>query len=270
MKDYYKIGEISKIYGIGPDSLRYYEEIGVLKPLRDDNGYRMYSMQDIWRLNVIKDLRNLDFSMKKIKEYLDNRTLESTKQMLNDQIKLLEKKIDELKRSQKSMSYRLKSIDDISRFSKFNIIEVTFIESRKVLQLNGKVSRDEEVDFLIRKLQKEYEDRLYLFGNKNIGAVLSMEQVKNNIYNQYESVFFLLDSDDPNYNMMLNEGYYITLTYKGSYEQSRAFIPQMIEFIEDSGYEILSSPIEIYKIDIHETSCIEEFVTQIQIPVILG
>jgi len=28
MKDYYKIGEISKIYNIGRDSLMYYEEIG--------------------------------------------------------------------------------------------------------------------------------------------------------------------------------------------------------------------------------------------------
>ena len=29
MKDYYKIGEISKIYGIGRDFLMYYEEIGI-------------------------------------------------------------------------------------------------------------------------------------------------------------------------------------------------------------------------------------------------
>ncbi|MDL0195921.1 MerR family DNA-binding transcriptional regulator, partial [Clostridioides difficile] len=35
MKDYYKIGEISKIYGIGRDSLMYYEEIGILRPVRD-------------------------------------------------------------------------------------------------------------------------------------------------------------------------------------------------------------------------------------------
>ncbi|HBL5898494.1 TPA: MerR family DNA-binding transcriptional regulator, partial [Clostridioides difficile] len=37
MKDYYKIGEISKIYGIGRDSLMYYEEIGILRPVRDIN-----------------------------------------------------------------------------------------------------------------------------------------------------------------------------------------------------------------------------------------
>lgn len=46
MKKYYKIGEISKLYSISPDSLRYYEDLGILKPKRDVNGYRMYSIND--------------------------------------------------------------------------------------------------------------------------------------------------------------------------------------------------------------------------------
>ena len=54
MKDYYKIGEISKIYSIGKDSLMYYEKLGILNPIRDKNGYRLYSINDIWRLNLIK------------------------------------------------------------------------------------------------------------------------------------------------------------------------------------------------------------------------
>ena len=37
MKDYYKINEIARLYGIGVDSLRYYEKLGILKPRRDTN-----------------------------------------------------------------------------------------------------------------------------------------------------------------------------------------------------------------------------------------
>lgn len=41
-KKYYKIGEISKLFHIGMDSIRYYEEIGILKPHRDpENNYRL-------------------------------------------------------------------------------------------------------------------------------------------------------------------------------------------------------------------------------------
>ena len=61
MKHYYRIGEISRLYGVGPDSLRYYEELGILKPHRGENNYRMYHIHDLWRLNVIRDLRSLDF-----------------------------------------------------------------------------------------------------------------------------------------------------------------------------------------------------------------
>lgn len=65
MKDYYKIGEISKIYGIGRDSLMYYEEIGILRPVRDINGYRMYNISDIWKLNLIKNLEAWTFQWRK-------------------------------------------------------------------------------------------------------------------------------------------------------------------------------------------------------------
>ena len=46
MKDYYKINEIARLYGIGVDSLRYYEKLGILKPRRDTNGYRLYNLKD--------------------------------------------------------------------------------------------------------------------------------------------------------------------------------------------------------------------------------
>ena len=55
MKDYYTISEISKLYGIGTDSLRYYEEAGALEPKRGKNNYRLYRLKDVYRLNIIRD-----------------------------------------------------------------------------------------------------------------------------------------------------------------------------------------------------------------------
>ena len=42
----------------------YYEKLGILNPIRDKNGYRLYNINDIWRLNLIKELRALNFPMK--------------------------------------------------------------------------------------------------------------------------------------------------------------------------------------------------------------
>ena len=89
MKNYYKISEISKLYGIGPDSLRYYERLGILKPKRDTNQYRLYSLKDIYKLNLICDLRKLNFSMSQIKEYLDCQTVGNTLDILYREQELL-------------------------------------------------------------------------------------------------------------------------------------------------------------------------------------
>lgn len=154
MKDYYKIGEISKIYGIGRDSLMYYEDIGILKPFRDKNGYRMYKLSDIWRLNLIKELRSLNFPMKKIKEYLDDRNIESTKEILNKEIILIDEKIEELLSYKQNIMKRLDTINDELRNLKLYEIDLVYINKRKSRELNANITKDEEFDFLIQKLQR--------------------------------------------------------------------------------------------------------------------
>ena len=267
MKDYYKIGEISKIYGIGRDSLMYYEDIGILKPFRDKNGYRMYKLSDIWRLNLIKELRSLNFPMKKIKEYLDDRNIESTKEILNKEIILIDEKIEELLSYKQNIMKRLDTINDELRNLKLYEIYLVYINKRKALELNANITKDEEFDFLIQKLQKDYENRFTILGNNNIGSSFCLDKIKQGIYNEFKSVFCFLEDEEEIYNIIFNEGYYLTLTYKGKYKNNKHYINKMFKYIEEKGYKIISDPIEIYKIDIHETEDINEFITEIQIPV---
>lgn len=267
MKDYYKIGEISKIYGIGRDSLMYYEDIGILKPFRDKNGYRMYKLSDIWRLNLIKELRSLNFPMKKIKEYLDDRNIESTKEILNKEIILIDEKIEELLSYKQNIMKRLDTINDEFRNLKLYEIDLVYINKRKSRELNANITKDEEFDFLIQKLQKDYENRFTILGNNNIGSSFCLDKIKQGIYNEFKSVFCFLEDEEEIYNIIFNEGYYLTLTYKGKYKNNKHYINKMFKYIEEKGYKIISDPIEIYKIDIHETEDINEFITEIQIPV---
>ena len=95
MKDYYKINEIARLYGIGPDSLRYYERLGLLSPRRDTNGYRLYNLKDMYKLTVIRDLRKLDFSMAQIREFLEGQCIDNTLIQLRREQALLEEKLQE-------------------------------------------------------------------------------------------------------------------------------------------------------------------------------
>ncbi|QSX06033.1 MerR family transcriptional regulator [Sedimentibacter sp. zth1] len=265
MKNYYKINEISTLYNIGKDSLRYYEKIGILKPKREDNGYRLYSIQDIWRLNIIKDLRNLNFSMNKIKEYLENRTIENTLDILNQEIDLITKSINKLNYQKSSIKERMKSLQEDFKDPEKEIIDLKHFDERKVIMLNDNFSRDEEADFLIKKLHKKYENKLYLLGNNYVGVTMNATDVINKIYNSYTSVFFILNKNDKNYDFVLPEGDYVTLQYNGDYSRTKEFLPKMISFINENNMEVLSDPIELYKIDVHETSDVSQYLTQLQI-----
>ena len=93
MKRYYKIGEIAALYSVSPDSLRYYEEIGLLTPRRDANGYRMYSVGDIRTLNVLRELRSIGFPMKDIKAHLKDFDVQQTLDMFAEAIERIYQEI---------------------------------------------------------------------------------------------------------------------------------------------------------------------------------
>jgi len=53
---YYMISVVAKAYGIHPQTLRLYEREGLLKPSRTDGNTRLYSEDDLKRLEVILNL----------------------------------------------------------------------------------------------------------------------------------------------------------------------------------------------------------------------
>jgi effector-binding domain-containing protein len=69
----FKIGEFSKLSQVPIKTLRYYDEIGLLRPAQVDDftGYRYYSADQLPRLNRILALKDLDLSLAQIGELLD-------------------------------------------------------------------------------------------------------------------------------------------------------------------------------------------------------
>lgn len=66
------IGEASKATGISVKMLRYYEEIGLVRPaLRAYSGYRVYTDKNIAMLRFVRRARDLGFQVKQIATLLD-------------------------------------------------------------------------------------------------------------------------------------------------------------------------------------------------------
>lgn len=57
------IGEAEKHSGLPAKTIRYYEEIGLVRPRRQANSYRCFSEQDIHKLRFLQRARSLGFSV---------------------------------------------------------------------------------------------------------------------------------------------------------------------------------------------------------------
>ena len=61
---YYKIGDLGRMFGLSNETLRYYEKKGILHSHRDEaTRYRYYDVMDVYRLGIIRNVRNMGLSL---------------------------------------------------------------------------------------------------------------------------------------------------------------------------------------------------------------
>ncbi len=72
MKAGLTIGELGKRLQLNPKTIRYYEEVGLLpEPQRSESGYRLYSRDEMERLQLVKRAKLLGLSLAEIKEIVE-------------------------------------------------------------------------------------------------------------------------------------------------------------------------------------------------------
>ncbi|NDI33864.1 Hg(II)-responsive transcriptional regulator [Chengkuizengella sediminis] len=98
----YQAGEIAKACFINKETLRYYERVGLIpEPPRSQSGYRLYPESTIQRIQFIKRLQGLDFSIKEIDKMLgiidkDNLKCRDMYEFTSQKISDIEQKMKEL------------------------------------------------------------------------------------------------------------------------------------------------------------------------------
>ncbi|MBY6088910.1 Cu(I)-responsive transcriptional regulator [Pseudooceanicola sp. 502str34] len=57
------IGDVAEASGLSAKTIRYYEDIGLIRPGRGENGYRRFSDTDLHKLSFLSRSRSLGFSI---------------------------------------------------------------------------------------------------------------------------------------------------------------------------------------------------------------
>lgn len=95
------ISKAAKLCGLPAKTIRYYEEIGLVRPLRADNGYRSYNESDVHRLRFVGRARGLGFTVEECRSLLslyddDHRASGDVKMMALDKVAEIDRKVGEL------------------------------------------------------------------------------------------------------------------------------------------------------------------------------
>lgn len=251
----YKIGEFSKINKISQRMLRFYDQKGLLKPIKDEvNGYRYYTHEDIEIITRIKYFRDNKFSIEEIKNILSMNKEEVETQCI--------KKIEEL--SAKSNKYFdiVEELKKQIKVKKLNIINSYDITKGKryetpYIYLREKVNRD-GLENTIDKFDKRVkESNLKLKGKYFILFHEIDEEFDIEICQPIEVK--TIDSK------ILKESEYISTIHFGDYYTLNKAYEALFNWTKLNGYKLISGYMEKYYVDEYLTTDRNSFITEVSI-----
>ncbi len=268
----YSIGEFSKIGKVSTKTLRYYDEIGLLRPAYVDreNHYRYYEIDQVYDILFIGELKSYDLRLEQIKAILANRDRELLEHFLRERIQELdnqmqesiwlkqciEKKMHQIQLGGSIMDKKCELVVIAEEFtpvlvmSKRALVDVSQISSvigsvfeeifKEGLRPNGPVM----TFYFDEEFQKEHTDMEVCIPVEESDQAKNKEHVK-----------------------LLQPGKCATCTYTGPYSKLGEAYAAVLEWIKENNYVIASAPFECYMNSPQEMKNPEEFVTKVCFPI---
>ena len=118
-----KIGEFSRLMRVTVKTLRHYEQLGILLPdsVDDDSGYRYYSVEQMQRLNAIRDLKDIGFSLDEVRDLLLSDERVPSADLLSLKISECERQLDLLNERRRRLGELLDSRKQLETMNNYNI-----------------------------------------------------------------------------------------------------------------------------------------------------
>jgi effector-binding domain-containing protein len=268
----FKIGDFSRLSRITVKALRYYDEIGLLKPVKVDQftGYRYYSANQLPKLNFVLALKDMGLTLEEIATMINN-SLSSyeIKTIFRQKKDELKQKVDVQQSQLEQLEKVLKQIEKEGIMPEYQIttkkVEPMLVASiRDVMphygdvgQLYGEIFKHLGKKFIFKPagpVMLICHDKEYKESDVDIEAIVPIS--KNISSSDKVKVYELPGLEEAAFTI-----------YKGSYEGIGEVYNALMAWIESNGYQITGPDREIYFTDPSKVKDPAENVTEIQLPV---
>ena len=150
----FRIGDFSKLSQVSVRALRYYEEVGLLKPVEVDRftGYRYYAVDQLPRLNRILALKDLGFSLEQIAQMLDEGLPPAQlRGMLRLKRAEIRQQVDEERARLARVEVRLRQIEQEGNMPTYEVV-IKKVEPQTVASLREVIPVPQDVGKMFERL----------------------------------------------------------------------------------------------------------------------
>jgi DNA-binding transcriptional MerR regulator len=240
------IGIMAALNHISVQTLRYYDKIDLLKPLRvnDETGYRYYDIKQSAILDMIQYMKSLGMSLEQIKEQFDKEDIKEIQQILRKQSKNIDEEISKLHHMKKGVEACIRNYNRYLQMPGEGDITLEFIPNRKVFCYDGKINiYDHGLDtyeYILRELKKQVIIKdLPMVYFCNVGSIWRKEMIDAGEFVSSE-IFVFVDNDFKEQEgiELIPEGNYVCI-YFHSFWKEKENAQKLFRYIDENGYEII-------------------------------
>jgi len=269
----FTIGQMSKLHNVPVKTLRYYDDIGLFKAneVDPDTGYRYYTVGQFKLLDLITYLKMLGVPLKEIKKQVYNRDIRELKNVLYKHKQITEMKIQELELAKKKIEERIREIEVAENITEIGVPIFKTLEERIILQLHEQIRNGMELELSLRKIKSHsYRFASIIFGK--VGFTLAEEQIRQENYSEYSSIFLLLEKGEKDilprdFELMavLPAGEYACIYYRGAHSDASPYVKQLYEYLLAHRYRIRGDFLIRNIIDQYASHNADEHLSEIQV-----
>ena len=173
-----KIGEFAWLSQVTVETLRHYDRLDLLKPVRLDpfTGYRYYTLDQLPRLNRILALKDLGLSLQEIARMLDQQVKpDEIRSILESQQAELEQEVQEAQRRLARVEARLKQIDMEGKMPEHEVL-LKPVPAQWIASRRDKISSWDQDVFgpTLTRMFDEVCEYLERMGIKHAGAGMAL------------------------------------------------------------------------------------------------
>ena len=268
-KKHYTSGEFARLCGTTKETLRHYDNVGILKPAEvGDNGYRYYTNGQFFDFDLITTFKEAGCSLAEIKSYTEHYEPDVFLTGMKDKMRQLEAE----KRKIESMQRLLKRA---IRTTEYAITEEYYkprlVTCEEEYLITIKVAHPSEQSFsdMVHDIRDHFmhlEER-DLWDEYSMGYIVLQETLERGQY--FESYYYtrIHGKREDERLQIRPAGQYVTMLHKGDYSTLPQSYDIIKEFIRQEGLDICGNSYEYELVSYLATQEMKDYIIQISVQV---